>query len=413
MNRKGIRTNVFLRKLIRLKELESEQLHTWAFRFLCGFALFSNISIAAANIFLGLLTAVVLLRLWGKRDDWQNALPDGRIGMALLILMAAVFLSSLFSADVSHSLRFFGDYYGYRMLALYAVLLMIWDKRQLALIGVCVGISFFINDLAVIFQGLVQGNYRASGFSICMSVGGFLSMLLPVLVVLLLSGRLEARYRIPAAVTLVIGCMALLFNGTRGAWLAVPIAAFICVAFLVRDRKKLLVGTAITALLFAGVFAATPALSSRFATIGDTKMQSNSERFLLWTSAAHMFVDHPVLGIGFAGFKEAYQGQYILPEAKEPYLGHAHSNVMHMLAECGIIGLAALLFWWWTCLSYGFRTWLATHRIAALLIPAILLGLILQGLTEYNMGNSAVMKLHWLLMGLCLQWLRLDEGTRR
>ena len=40
------------------------------------------------------------------------------------------------------------------------------------------------------------------------------------------------------------------------------------------------------------------------------------------------------------------------------------------------------------------------------------MGLILQGLTEYNMGNSAVMKLHWLLLGLCLQWGRLD-GIKR
>ena len=122
-----------------------------------------------------------------------------------------------------------------------------------------------------------------------------------------------------------------------------------------------------------------------------------------------MFEDHPLVGVGFAQFRNAYQGQYILPEAKEPHLGHAHNNVMHMLAECGIIGLLALVFFWYAYLSYGFRTWIAAHHIAALLIPAILLGLILQGMTEYNMGNSAVMKLYWTLMGLCLQWLRLDH----
>ena len=392
-----------------LKELGIERIHTWAFYLLCGFALFSNISIAIANIFLGTLTALLLFRLWRKYDDWQDALPDGRIGMALLILMGVLILSSLFSADVSHSLRVFGDYYGYRMIAFYAVLLMIREKRQLALIGVFVAVSFIINDLVIIFQGVVQGNYRAAGFSFYMSVGAFLSMLLPVLVVLLLSGRLDARYRTPAAVTLVTGCMALLFNGTRGAWLAVPIVTFICVAFLVRDKKKLIVGTTIIALIFAGIFAVTPALSSRFATISDTKMQSNSERLLIWTSAAHMFEDHPMLGIGFAGFKAAYQGQYMLPEAKERELGHAHSNVMQMLAECGVIGLAVLLFWWWTCLSYGFRTWTTRRCLAGLLLTAVLLGLILQGLTEYNMGNSAVMKLHWLLMGLCLQWMRLEK----
>ena len=142
-------------------------------------------------------------------------------------------------------------------------------------------------------------------------------------------------------------------------------------------------------------------------------MQSNSERFLLWTSATHMFEDHPAVGIGFARFKTEYQEHYILPEAKEPGLTHAHNNIMHMLAECGAIGILALFFFWWACFSYGFGTWRATHHIAALLIPAVLLGLILQGLTEYNMGNSAVMKLHWLLMGLCLQWLRIDVSGRR
>lgn len=398
---------------MRLNEIGVERIHTWAFYLACGFALFSNISIAIANIFLGTLTAILLFRLWRRCDDWQDALPDGRVGMALLILMGVVVFCSLFSSDVSHSLRIFGDYYGYRMVGLYAVLLMIREKRQLARIGVFVAASFVINDLVIIFQGLVQGHMRAAGFSFYMSVGAFLSMLLPALVLLLISGRLDVRYRIPAAVTLVIGCTALLFNGTRGAWLAVPIDVLICAAFLVRDKKKLIVGILATVVVFGSVFALSPTLSSRFATIGDTKMQSNSERLLIWTSAVHMFEDHPVLGIGYAGFEAAYQGEYMLPEAKERELGHAHSNVMQMLAECGVVGLAALLFWWWTCLSYGLRTWMATHHLAGLLFSAVLLGLILQGMTEYNMGNSAVMKLHWLLMGLCLQWLRVDEGVRR
>ena len=172
---------------VYFKNLRIEQLHTWVFYLLCGFALFINISIAVANIFLGTLTAIALLRLWLKHDDWRNALPDGRLGTALLILMGAVVLSALFSSDISYSLRTVGDYYGYRMLGLYAVLLMVWEKRRLALIAVCIGISFAINDLAVIFQGVVQGNFRAAGFSIYMSVGGFLSMLIPVLLLRLLS----------------------------------------------------------------------------------------------------------------------------------------------------------------------------------------------------------------------------------
>ena len=67
----------------RLKTVKIERIHTWAFYLLCGFGLFSNISIAIANIFLGSLTALLLVRLWMKHDDWQDALPDGRLGFIL------------------------------------------------------------------------------------------------------------------------------------------------------------------------------------------------------------------------------------------------------------------------------------------------------------------------------------------
>ena len=398
---------------MRLHAVGTERIHTWAFYLLCGFGLFSNISIAIANIFLGSLTALLLVRLWMKHDDWQDALPDGRLCAALFILMGAVVLSSFFSSDISYSLRTFGDYYGYRMIGLYAILLMVREKQRLTRIAVCIAASFAINDMAVIYQGMFQNNFRAAGFSIYMSVGGFLSMLLPAMLLLLLSGRLDRRWRVPTIAVFLLGGGALLFNGTRGAWLAIPLTMMIGAAFLVRQKKNVLIGSLAALIVISGIFMLSPTLSSRFASIGETHNQSNSERFLLWKSAYHMFEDHPLVGVGFAQFRNAYQGQYILPEAKERELGHAHSNVMQMLAEGGIVGLAALLFWWWSCLSYGFRTWLTTHHLAGILLSAVLLGLIFQGLTEYNMGNSAVMKLHWLLMGLCLQWLRIDVGGRR
>ena len=42
------------------------------------------------------------------------------------------------------------------------------------------------------------------------------------------------------------------------------------------------------------------------------------------------------------------KGENGLPEAKERELTHAHNNIMHMLAECGIIGVSALLIFWLT-----------------------------------------------------------------
>lgn len=390
------------------RDLDIERVHTWAFYLLCGIGLFSNISLTGVNNCFGALALVIILRLRLKHDDWREALPHGRLGTALLILIAAVTLSVVFSDNILKNLRMVGDYYVYRMLGLYAILLVIREKRRLMMIAMCVAISFVIDDLFVIYQGLFQGNYRAPGFSLYMSVGGFLSMLLPALVLLLLSGKLDARHRVWGMIVLVIGCMALLYNGTRGAWLAVPMTVLLCGGFLIRQKKKFFIGTVLSCVIFIGVFSVSPILSSRLASISDMNLQSNSERILLWRSAYHMFEDHPLLGVGFRHFEAEYQGRYILPEAKEPNLGHAHSNIMHMLAECGAVGLLALLFFWGTWIFYSIHTWKRMHHIAALLFLSVLTGLILQGLTEYNMGNSAVMKLHWLLLGLSLQWLRLD-----
>lgn len=84
--------------LQKLKGTPVIRLHTWAFYLLCGFGLFSSVSTTVTSIFLSLLTALLLFRLWVKHDDWQDALPDGQLCLALLLLMVAVVLSSFFPA---------------------------------------------------------------------------------------------------------------------------------------------------------------------------------------------------------------------------------------------------------------------------------------------------------------------------
>lgn len=63
-----------------------------------------------------------------------------------------------------------------------------------------------------------------------------------------------------------------------------------------------------------------------------------------------------------------------------------------------------------TLVLYGVSFWIKTKSVMAWIFLAVLLGIFTQGLTEYNMGNSAVMKLYWLLLGLCLQWMRLEKA---
>lgn len=393
------------RILLSVKKLEQ-----WGFYLLCAFAMVSNLSIALGNVFLGPLVLVVLLRVYKKREDWHSALPEGQLGLALFILMGTVVLSSLCSGHPARGLCVFIDYYGYRMLGLCAVLLLVKDRKRLLTIAVCVAASFTINNVAILYEGLLLHDFRADGFVPYMTAAGFLSMLVPSLLFLLMEGKLGKRYRLPLYFLIVLSVVALLLNGTRGAWIAVVVSCVFIGGMAVQRKKKFLLGILAAALVFVAVFSVSPMLSNRLASIGDMQLQSNAERILLWKSAFHMFEDHPVLGVGFSRFREEYQGGYIQPEAKEPHLGHAHNNIMHMLAECGLLGVAALFLFWLLWFSYGVSFWRRTRSVTALIFLSVLLGIFTQGLTEYNMGNSAVMKLYWMLLGLCLQWMRLEKA---
>lgn len=387
-----------------------DKLDQWGYYLLCGFALFSNLTIAGGNIFLVPLVLVFFLRMASKRDDWRLALPDRRLTIALLLLICATAISALCSVDPSKVGKVV-DYYGYHMLPLYAVLLMVREKERLLGIASCVAASFAINGVAILYEGIVQQNHRADGFAQPMTAAGFLSMIVPALILLCMTGKVPQKYRLFLGILTVLGIVSLLLNGTRGAWIAVAVSCTVVGFMAVQRKKRFFFGLLIAVFVFGGIFSFSPILSGRLATIGDMQFQSNSERILLWKSAFHMFEDHPIAGVGLSRFREEYQGGYILPEAKEPHLDHAHNNIMHMLAECGIIGVSALLIFWLTWFSYGVVSWRKMRSVAALVFLAVLLGSFLQGLTEYNLGRSFVMKVYWLLLALCLQWLRLEKAS--
>lgn len=131
-------------------------------------------------------------------------------------------------------------------------------------------------------------------------------------------------------------------------------------------------------------------------------MRSNVERFLMWESAFNMFKDHPLTGVGYGQYGKAYQTKYILPKAREKNLVHAHSNVMQMLGECGILGLSAFLFLWLYLSIFALRGWRREKNIACLMFLCMLWGMMLHGLTEFNFETAVTSKMFWYALGLCI-----------
>ena len=118
----------------------------------------------------------------------------------------------------------------------------------------------------------------------------------------------------------------------------------------------------------------------------------------MWESAYEMFKDHPVFGVGIGQYASKNGNEYKSPEAKEKQ-NHCHNNFLQMLAENGVAGFIGF------CLLFGYIL-LSSLKNAFfkcspyyVLIFGSSLALLLQGFTEYNFGNSAVIKYYWATLG--------------
>ena len=367
--------------------------------FISAFALLSFISKNVGDIAFGIATFTFLMYIYKNKKDLQ--IIDKTYYIAIAIFTGTMFISALTSGAIGQGVKTWSSLWFWRLMPFFIMTFAIKDfiyARRILTISI-IGIS--LSALCAIYQG-VGGNTRANGFfGNPMTLAGYLCLFLPLLFVLFLEKQCDI-WKWTTGVSFGICGVALLFNGTRGAWLAVAVVISLLLLYYIFQKKKLAI------LILCGLLAVGAGLSqyqpfvNRVASITDTKNQSNAERFLIWNSALHMFEDHPVLGVGLGQYKDNYQKKYISPEAKEPKLDHAHNNFMQMLAESGIVGFAGFLTLITCFIGYSFKRFLQEKNPYALMMCASTLALVLQGLTEYNFGNSAVMKCFWLLQGCLL-----------
>lgn len=249
-----------------------------------------------------------------------------------------------------------------------------WPLRAILLAGAVnalVGLyQFFGGSGALHF--LIGGRFfRAFGtFGQPNPLGGFLAMLLPLSICLILAALLRfmrGRSVASAATVVVHGLTgALLLAGliatwSRGAWLACGAALLVVLLALPRrlTRGILLSGGAL--LLAFGLWSAglLPAsLSARLASatedyLGWQDMRGAIispenypvvERLAHWQAALNMATARPWLGVGPGHYEVAYD-QFRLINWPEP-LGHAHNFWLNQLAETGAVGLAVYAGMW-------------------------------------------------------------------
>ncbi|BDV01790.1 hypothetical protein TDMWS_18750 [Thermodesulfomicrobium sp. WS] len=164
--------------------------------------------------------------------------------------------------------------------------------------------------------------------------------------ILVMLGHALARQQLPAWGPTLILAGLLAATGRRTTMLATLVAALVWVR---RPFHAAAVGILAVALATAALLSGQ---MDRFTHSFELTSPSTYERVAVWFAAMHLFEKHPFLGCGFKTFKtqatpavEEFRKRHPADHTPER-LDDAHNIVLHLAAETGILGLAAMLIAW-------------------------------------------------------------------
>lgn len=206
---------------------------------------------------------------------------------------------------------------------------------------------------------------RGSGTFICPNhLAGFVEMLLPVALAVLVLSRRRAVARIFTAYAAVMLLVGLAVSVSRGGYLAGGSALVALTFVLARNRihRRLAIAGLLGVMLLGAIFVwRTQDVQKRFRlALVPGQLQNIMGRPDLWTATVRMWMDAPWLGVGPAHFDLRFP-QY-RPESLQTRPLWAHNDYLNALADWGVVG-TALLGGIVGALAWGaWRTWRVVRR---------------------------------------------------
>ena len=222
-------------------------------------------------------------------------------------------------------------------------------------LGACLG-AISAGAIALL-QCLALGQERADGFTHHAITFGDLALALGLVAFCGLSEFRKTRLAWLPLTALLCGVLASLLSGSRGGWMALPLAAIPLLRY-----GRALYGKMIAyagALLAAGLtlacllphFQVAQRIgliyteTQRYVRLGDATT-SVGIRLELWKASWIMFSEHPLLGVGrsaFHGTLQTLAERGLLQRTPALEFSSSHNDALHLLATGGILDFGFLL----------------------------------------------------------------------
>jgi hypothetical protein len=355
--------------------------------------------------------AIVLLALylWRYRRAWR--LTPAFLGFALFL--ATALFATFYQTQLLRDWSRLSSFAWIIAIPLTATLADSAPRRRLTLQTLaagCAALALYAlirNPLAA-RQGVRAGEIWAPDFTAALIHKGsitegqfFLLGLLATLAAIDFC-RTASRARRLWTAALILQVVAFLVNFKRGSWFcALPLIAAFFVLLASRARRRVawavLAGVTLLAL-------ATPAVRTRLGDLGRELNTRHGGRLSMWTEVAPALIREHPFGIGYGQLTNAKMRQYA-PHIERGRT-HLHSNIPQILVSTGWIGLAAYLLWMGavgvTAVRRAWRARRGARRDLTLATTLLLmfLGLMGNGLVEYNFGDTELMMTLCVILGL-------------
>lgn len=358
--------------------------------YLFAFGIF--ISKALTSITGGLICIFWLIKIIFER----KTLNIKFFAFSELFLLLAISIS--FIDDMTINFISNGGEYILLVLFFYAAANSIENLNTLRNIFYICVISAVISLVYGLYQHYFLGLSRVNAFMTPLDYGNLLAIILTFAIIYLLWGNFNYKKKAGILFLALISGMNLVFTQTRGAWLA--FIAGIISLFWIKNKKLIYIVIVILIML---VLILPTVYKQRFiSSFNLTDNKSNLGRIALWKGAILMFKDNLLNGVGFGNFRKQYEEYYRQPNTTSTV--HAHNNILQFMAETGLIGLLALLYFKYQTLTKLYTSYkVCKSKFWSLFKFASFISLIIfyiNGITEYNMGDADTLRFLWFLLSL-------------
>jgi len=160
---------------------------------------------------------------------------------------------------------------------------------------------------------------------------------------------------------------------------------------------------------------AQDSLMDRILSIANPTDTSSTLRLALWESTVAMIIDNPLLGIGWGAYWLVYPEYDFFLQDAQTKIFHAHNMYLNIAAEIGIPGLLVFLAVMIGHIRKAFIAIQSPNRwVAGLMLGIVtaMVGLAVNGFTDYILFNIQLSMLFWLL-NACIVCVRQDHYDRR